>query len=242
MPIRPENRHLYPPNWVEISTNVKKEAGWRCEVCGVQHNAQGFWIEDEFWTLQEIFNKLNDEGVDVLGDNDIPMDKKPIKIVLTTAHLDHDPTNCERSNLKAMCQRHHNRYDAEHRKQTRKDTKLTGQLMLDFTPVIMTEEQYLDINGASRQGIGDCALHKNRRGYSDKAWSKVINRQADKDSKLIELRQQLREEYRAKVEKGLIRPPTRIEKLLAIAAGHPDLESSKAAKRILKKYGYEFDE
>ena len=36
------------------------------------------------------------------------------------AHLDHTPENCSDDNLKALCQRCHNRYDAEHRKQTRK--------------------------------------------------------------------------------------------------------------------------
>lgn len=48
--------------------------------------------------------------------------KKLIKIVLTIAHLDHDPTNNNRKNLKALCQRCHNRYDIEHRKQTRLQT------------------------------------------------------------------------------------------------------------------------
>lgn len=34
------------------------------------------------------------------------------KIVLTVAHLDHTPENCADDNLKALCQRCHNRYDA----------------------------------------------------------------------------------------------------------------------------------
>jgi 5-methylcytosine-specific restriction endonuclease McrA len=39
------------------------------------------------------------------------------KIVLTVAHLDHMPENCADDNLKAWCQRCHNRYDiAERRK------------------------------------------------------------------------------------------------------------------------------
>lgn len=31
MPIRPENKHRYPPNWPEISREIKDRAGWRCE-------------------------------------------------------------------------------------------------------------------------------------------------------------------------------------------------------------------
>lgn len=39
---------------------------------------------------------------------------------------------------------------------------------------ILTEEQYLAINGASRQGIGEAALHKNKGNNSDKMWSKLV--------------------------------------------------------------------
>jgi hypothetical protein len=42
------------------------------------------------------------------------------KIVLTIAHLDHTPENCARGNLRALCQKCHNSYDAKHRAQTRK--------------------------------------------------------------------------------------------------------------------------
>jgi 5-methylcytosine-specific restriction endonuclease McrA len=38
------------------------------------------------------------------------------KIVLTVAHLDHTPENCADENLKAWCQRCHNRYDAPMRR------------------------------------------------------------------------------------------------------------------------------
>jgi 5-methylcytosine-specific restriction endonuclease McrA len=33
------------------------------------------------------------------------------KIILTVAHLDHDPRNCERENLRALCQACHIGYD-----------------------------------------------------------------------------------------------------------------------------------
>lgn len=45
---------------------------------------------------------------------------KPIKIILTIAHMDHTPENNEESNLKALCQRCHNRYDMPHRIANRK--------------------------------------------------------------------------------------------------------------------------
>lgn len=39
---------------------------------------------------------------------------KIIVIVLTVAHLNHDPTDCSPENLAAMCQRHHLAYDHAH--------------------------------------------------------------------------------------------------------------------------------
>lgn len=41
------------------------------------------------------------------------------KVVLTIAHLDHTPENCEDWNLRALCQRCHNRYDMPFRKLNR---------------------------------------------------------------------------------------------------------------------------
>ena len=51
------------------------------------------------------------------------------KVILTVAHLDHMPENCDYANLMAMCQKCHNAYDREHRNETRKATKekATGQ-------------------------------------------------------------------------------------------------------------------
>jgi 5-methylcytosine-specific restriction endonuclease McrA len=42
-------------------------------------------------------------------------------VVLTVAHLDHQPEHCGDENLAALCQRCHNRYDAPMRRQGRKD-------------------------------------------------------------------------------------------------------------------------
>jgi 5-methylcytosine-specific restriction endonuclease McrA len=41
-------------------------------------------------------------------------------IVLTIAHLDYVPENCARENLRALCQKCHNKHDAKHRAETRK--------------------------------------------------------------------------------------------------------------------------
>lgn len=90
MPIRPENKARYPKNWKEIRMKILERANNRCEFCGVENHT---WIP--------------------AARIDTPMGA--IKVVLTIAHLDHTPENCDPSNLRALCQRCHNRYDAKHR-------------------------------------------------------------------------------------------------------------------------------
>jgi len=50
------------------------------------------------------------------------------KVVLTIAHLDHTPENNDPSNLRALCQKCHNTYDASHRAETRRNSKLAESL------------------------------------------------------------------------------------------------------------------
>lgn len=97
MPIKPENRHLYPKNWGEIRTKILKRANNCCEFCGVP---------DRIWRISDSSNRCGEA----------------IKIILTIAHLDHDPTNNDPGNLRALCQRCHNRYDARHRAANRSHT------------------------------------------------------------------------------------------------------------------------
>lgn len=45
MPIRPDLRPLYPPDWPEISRRIRFErAGGRCERCDRQHGVAGVFL------------------------------------------------------------------------------------------------------------------------------------------------------------------------------------------------------
>ncbi len=90
MPIRPENKARYPKNWKAISLAVREEAKWCCE------GSPTF--------------------PDCRAKNGKPHPETESKVVLTVAHLDHQPENCDRENLKAWCQRCHNVYDAPTRR------------------------------------------------------------------------------------------------------------------------------
>jgi 5-methylcytosine-specific restriction endonuclease McrA len=91
MPIRSENKARYPKDWSAISLRIRQErAANRCECegeCGDEHCGR--------------CPALNGE----------PHPLTLSRVVLTVAHLDHQPENCADDNLKAMCQRCHNRYD-----------------------------------------------------------------------------------------------------------------------------------
>ena len=99
MPIRPENRKLYPSNWKDIRESILTRANNCCEFCGVVNHSI----------------RRNEAG-------------KDIRIVLTVAHLDHHPQNCSPDNLKALCQRCHSRYDARHRAETRRKSKCDSKV------------------------------------------------------------------------------------------------------------------
>ncbi len=46
------------------------------------------------------------------------------KVVLTVAHLNHVPEDCRDENLKALCQKCHNKYDIKNRLKGIKDRKI----------------------------------------------------------------------------------------------------------------------
>lgn len=111
MPISKENKSLYPKNWKEIRAKILQRADNKCEFCG---------IENHKWTRSVM-----------IGGNR----GWYYRVVLTIAHLDHNPQNCDPSNLRALCQKCHNRYDAEHRKKNRSHTlalKKDKSLFLKF--------------------------------------------------------------------------------------------------------------
>jgi hypothetical protein len=150
MPIKPENKDRYPKEWKSISEYIRFErAKNKCEVCGLPNYAVGYrdnegnFIPDggnilhdlagdglSYPSLQRITYKDAREIAD--GCNIDEDDGHYIVIVLTVAHLDHNPENCDPANLKAMCQRCHNRYDRAHRSETINNYRNRLQLSLEF--------------------------------------------------------------------------------------------------------------
>ncbi len=131
MPIKPENKNKYPKNWKEISEHIRfVRAKNKCEICGVPnysvgyressgafHPTRGSIIHDAAGRGELSFK----ESMELATFLSETMEEKYLVIVLTVAHLDHDPTNNDHSNLLGICQRCHNKYDRNHRDQTIKN-------------------------------------------------------------------------------------------------------------------------
>ena len=117
MPIAPENRALYPADWGAISKRIRFDrAEGRCECrgeCGLHPNQR------------------------CIEQHDTPAQFAKGQVILTVAHLCHDPRCTEETHLRAMCQRCHLRYDRRHHSQSRarrKDRDTGQQTMFATEP------------------------------------------------------------------------------------------------------------
>lgn len=106
MPIRPSERAKYPADWKAVSLAIRARAGNRCEGSPAYPTCR--------------------------AENGKPHPVTGSRVVLTVAHLDHDPANCAPANLRAWCQRCHLTYDAKHhaRNARRTRSERVGQIEL----------------------------------------------------------------------------------------------------------------
>ncbi|MFI1203523.1 hypothetical protein ACH4VR_29525 [Streptomyces sp. NPDC020883] len=118
MPIRPEEKGRYPADWPAISLRIRTvRAEGRCE------------CEGECGRGTHTGRCPNLNGQPAYGTGS--------KVVLTVAHLDHTPENCDPANLRAMCQGCHLHYDQDHHARTRAEARRAaleadGQLAFDL--------------------------------------------------------------------------------------------------------------
>lgn len=138
MPIKPENRHHYGPKWRALSKRIREErAGNKCEQCKAPN---GEPIERGSGQQGESYRRLADGEVFDLQGNSLGCARsdeynsphEPIVVVLTVAHLNHDPSDNREENLKALCQQCHLRHDkhqhAESARKTRRARKAAREM------------------------------------------------------------------------------------------------------------------
>lgn len=136
MPIKPENKARYPTNWDEIRSSILERANNCCEQCKVPN---GIRIARGTGPFAGTFQMANAEVYDAETGEHIArvrmseyQVKNMVTIVLTIAHLDHQPENCAPENLRALCQMHHLRHDAAHHAETARATRRSRMAIGDL--------------------------------------------------------------------------------------------------------------
>lgn len=147
MPIKRENKHRYPENWNEIRAMILQRAGDCCEGCkvrngdritrGIGESAGTYMNRDGY-----VFDADHGTQLGRVRLSDYEGTGRWISVVLTIAHLDHTPENCDPTNLRAWCQRCHLRYDATHHAETARQTRRAQLNTLDMFELV----------GADREG------------------------------------------------------------------------------------------
>jgi hypothetical protein len=111
----------YPKNWLsEIRPRILKRANNTCEFegCDFKHLEMVWSVKNNGrvvgWFRDFEFANKQPKSYEGVG-SEIIANPKPVKVILTIAHLDHDETNMniKDNRLKAACQLCHLRYDAK---------------------------------------------------------------------------------------------------------------------------------
>ena len=95
-----------------------KRAGNKCEECGLEHNQT---VYSNFLIVKDNQGRYKKRAIwfrdvmDAKRECEIGIEPKPVKVIITIAHIDHDETNHDVSDdrLKALCQICHLRLDAK---------------------------------------------------------------------------------------------------------------------------------
>ncbi|WAC75309.1 hypothetical protein OU995_11685 [Roseateles sp. SL47] len=136
MPIKTENRARYPANWKQIRVAILERAGHRCERCKAPNReriARGGGDDAGTYMLDtaEVFSDQTGERLGQIHMSDYEVSRM-VDVVLTIAHLDHVPENCEPENLRAWCQKCHLAYDAQHHRANAQATRRARKALADL--------------------------------------------------------------------------------------------------------------
>jgi hypothetical protein len=125
----PIDYSLYPPDWkTVIRPRIMARARHCCEGCGVANHST---VLSKSRVLLCDPQPYRDAASNVGFYH--TADERATVIVLTIAHLDHDTSNNEDSNLKALCQRCHLTHDAgHHSRNARKTREAKGRQLVLF--------------------------------------------------------------------------------------------------------------
>jgi hypothetical protein len=113
MPIRPSLRWRYPIDWPQLSQVIRfGRAKGRCEFCARPHGAKVLCVPGGRWFDGDAVRWRDGRGGLCEAPWGVDLDElRSTRVVLATAHLDHDPGHNHPVNLKCLCQRCHMLHD-----------------------------------------------------------------------------------------------------------------------------------
>lgn len=132
--------------WQNVTSQIHKRSEGKCEFCGVQNynigkrNSKGEFkpvlirqtgLHVTYKTYKEAKKNAGhwNDWYDIVTEDSPPKKLPYFVIVLTVAHIDHDATNNDLSNLKHLCQKCHLQHDAtQHKENSRKTLQRKKQL------------------------------------------------------------------------------------------------------------------
>lgn len=97
----------YSPEWRDtIRPAILARDNYKCTVCGIKHRARVYQLSKGHYREVDAFEEsfLQSQG------------RKVFTMFLQVAHIDHDKSNNEPSNLRTLCPFHHAKFDSEHKK------------------------------------------------------------------------------------------------------------------------------
>lgn len=98
---------LYHPDWKDIiRPEILKRDQYKCKICKVKHKSRVYKSTNQGYV----------ECDDFMEQWAVKQGKKVFTLYLQIAHLNHDKSNNEPSNLATLCPIHHARHDKEHKK------------------------------------------------------------------------------------------------------------------------------
>jgi len=148
MPIAREHRWLYPIDWRELSALIRFDrAKGRCEHCGRPHGRDIVHLGDGTWwdDTRARWRDGRGRGVRALPSPTAMIHAQPglagiapplpfrrTRVILASAHLNHDPGDNRPRNLAALCQSCHMRHDAGEHRRRRLRNRFRGSAIRDL--------------------------------------------------------------------------------------------------------------
>jgi hypothetical protein len=125
MPIRSDLKPLYGSDWPDLSHRIRfVRAAGRCERCDRPHGRLVYTLPDGSWLDPGVSDGWRNDLGEPIG---LPsraelLSLQLTRVVLTTAHIDHDPTHGDDMNLAGWCSRCHILHDMPHHRAQRRLT------------------------------------------------------------------------------------------------------------------------